>query len=118
MELRKVCNHPYLNYPLKMVGVTDDVVRSCGKLYLLDRILVKLKRTGHRVLLFCTMTRLLDIVEEYCRVRRRKCAPRLEIHHVLMTPFELIDWGDGVQKGLQIQNGAFCGVWAALLGLG
>lgn len=72
MELRKVCNHPYLNYPLKMVGVTDDVVRSCGKLYLLDRILVKLKRTGHRVLLFCTMTRLLDIVEEYCRVRRQR----------------------------------------------
>lgn len=69
MELRKVCNHPYLNYPLKTMGVTEHVVRACGKLYLLDRILVKLKRTGHRVLLFCTMTRLLDIVEEYCRVR-------------------------------------------------
>lgn len=36
---------------------------------MLDRILVKLKRTGHRVLLFSTMTRLLDVLEQYLRWR-------------------------------------------------
>lgn len=32
---------------------------------MLDRILPKLKATNHRVLLFSTMTRLLDVMEEY-----------------------------------------------------
>ena len=38
-------------------------VRLCGKLEVLDRALVKLRAGGHRVLLFCTMTRLLDVLE-------------------------------------------------------
>eukprot|EP00850_Spirogloea_muscicola_P014198 SM000100S09425 [mRNA] locus=s100:293798:302108:+ [translate_table: standard] len=69
MELRKVCNHPYLSYAPRAAGVDDEVVRSCGKLFVLDRALVKLHATGHRVLLFSTMTRLLDILEEYLRWR-------------------------------------------------
>eukprot|EP00850_Spirogloea_muscicola_P005265 SM000024S07727 [mRNA] locus=s24:80145:88273:- [translate_table: standard] len=69
MELRKVCNHPYLSYAPRAASVNDEVVRSCGKLFVLDRALVKLHATGHRVLLFSTMTRLLDILEEYLRWR-------------------------------------------------
>nr|GEW88262.1 ATP-dependent helicase BRM-like [Tanacetum cinerariifolium] len=46
------------------------LVKSCGKLWVLDRILVKLQRTGHRVLLFSIMTKLLDILEEYLQWRR------------------------------------------------
>eukprot|EP00898_Chlorokybus_atmophyticus_P002760 jgi/Chlat1/3485/Chrsp23S03787 len=69
MELRKVCNHPYLSYPAKGHQVTDDIVRSCGKLWVLDRFLIKMHQAGHRVLLFSTMTRLLDILEEYLRWR-------------------------------------------------
>ena len=38
-------------------------MRLCGKLEVLDRALVKLRAGGHRVLLFCTMTRLLDVLE-------------------------------------------------------
>ncbi|XXG84990.1 hypothetical protein AAC387_Pa11g0175 [Persea americana] len=34
------------------------------------RILIKLQRAGHRVLLFSTMTKLLDILEEYLQWRR------------------------------------------------
>ncbi|KAL0412041.1 UNVERIFIED_CONTAM: ATP-dependent helicase BRM [Sesamum latifolium] len=48
----------------------DFLVGSCGKLWILDRILIKLQRTGHRVLLFSTMTKLLDIMEEYLQWRR------------------------------------------------
>ncbi|KAL8495204.1 hypothetical protein ACS0TY_019387 [Phlomoides rotata] len=70
MELRKACNHPLLNYPYYSDLSKDFLVRSCGKLWILDRVLIKLQRTGHRVLLFSTMTKLLDIVEEYLQWRR------------------------------------------------
>ena len=70
MELRKVCNHPLLTYPYFNDFSKDFLVKSCGKLWILDRILIKLQRTGHRVLLFSTMTKLLDILEEYLQWRR------------------------------------------------
>ncbi|KAG6730067.1 hypothetical protein I3842_01G060800 [Carya illinoinensis] len=70
MELRKACNHPLLNYPYFNDLSKDFLVRSCGKLWIMDRILIKLQRTGHRVLLFSTMTKLLDILEEYLQWRR------------------------------------------------
>ncbi|KAL6496792.1 hypothetical protein OROHE_027274 [Orobanche hederae] len=70
MELRKACNHPLLNYPYFSDFSKDFLVRSCGKLWVLDRVLIKLHRTGHRVLLFSTMTKLLDIMEEYLQWRR------------------------------------------------
>ncbi|KAL2490340.1 ATP-dependent helicase BRM [Abeliophyllum distichum] len=70
MELRKTCNHPLLNYPYFSDLSKAFLVRSCGKLWVLDRILIKLQRTGHRVLLFSTMTKLLDIMEEYLQWRR------------------------------------------------
>ncbi|XP_047156353.1 ATP-dependent helicase BRM-like [Vigna umbellata] len=70
MELRKTCNHPCLNYPLFNDLSTNLIVKSCGKLWILDRILIKLQRTGHRVLLFSTMTKLLDILEDYLNLRR------------------------------------------------
>ncbi|KAL2478747.1 ATP-dependent helicase BRM [Forsythia ovata] len=70
MELRKACNHPLLNYPYFSDFSKDFLVRSCGKLWVLDRVLMKLHRTGHRVLLFSTMTKLLDIMEEYLQWRR------------------------------------------------
>ncbi|KAL3814821.1 hypothetical protein ACJIZ3_016089 [Penstemon smallii] len=70
MELRKACNHPLLNYPYVEDFSKDFLVRSCGKLWVLDRVLIKLQRTGHKVLLFSTMTKLLDIMEEYLEWRR------------------------------------------------
>lgn len=44
-------------------------MQQCGKFAVLDRILVKQKASGHRVLLFSTMTRLLDLLEIYLRWR-------------------------------------------------
>ncbi|KAK2080232.1 hypothetical protein QBZ16_000085 [Prototheca wickerhamii] len=69
MELRKLCNHPLLTYPPPDWGVGEAIVRQCGKLLVLDRVLIKLVATGHRVLLFSTMTRLLDLLEVYLRWR-------------------------------------------------
>ncbi|KAK9103673.1 hypothetical protein Sjap_020927 [Stephania japonica] len=70
MELRKACNHPLLNYPYFNDYSKEFIVRSCGKFWILDRILIKLHRAGHRVLLFSTMTKLLDLLEEYLQWRR------------------------------------------------
>nr|XP_010932567.1 uncharacterized protein LOC105053188 [Elaeis guineensis] len=72
MELRNICNHPYLSQlhaeevdTLLPKHYLPTIVRLCGKLEMLDRLLPKLKATDHRVLLFSTMTRLLDVMEEY-----------------------------------------------------
>ncbi|TMW58329.1 hypothetical protein Poli38472_011917 [Pythium oligandrum] len=68
MQLRKVCNHPYLfqvnGYPLDF-----DIVRSSGKFELLDRMLPKLKAAGHRVLMFSQMTQLMHVLEDYFNYR-------------------------------------------------
>ena len=58
--------HP-IKYNHRSFG--GDLVRECGKLAALDRMLVKLHASGHRVLLFSTMTRLLDLLELYLRNR-------------------------------------------------
>ncbi|KAJ4868441.1 putative ATP-dependent DNA helicase CHR12 [Raphanus sativus] len=66
MQLRKCCNHPYL-----FVGgeynmwKKPEIVRASGKFELLDRLLPKLRKAGHRILLFSQMTRLIDILEIY-----------------------------------------------------
>lgn len=75
MDLRKVCNHPYL---FRGLCEEDDgtngehLVQACGKLRLLDCMLGELKRRGHKVLIFSQMCRVLDILEDYCLMRRFK----------------------------------------------
>ncbi|KAK3755564.1 hypothetical protein QZH41_005945 [Actinostola sp. cb2023] len=76
MQLRKISNHPFmfqaieesiaehLGFPAGIVH-GPDVYRVAGKFELLDRVLPKLKRTGHRVLMFCQMTSLMTILEDY-----------------------------------------------------
>jgi len=48
----------------------ERLVADCAKLKKLDELLVRLKRENHRVLIFCQMTRMLDILEEYMAKRR------------------------------------------------
>ncbi|XP_077230318.1 chromatin structure-remodeling complex protein SYD-like isoform X2 [Tasmannia lanceolata] len=77
MELRNICNHPYISHlhtdevdSLIPKHYLPPIVRLCGKLEMLDRLLPKLKATNHRVLFFSTMTRLLDVMEEYLSWKR------------------------------------------------
>ena len=42
-----------------------DLYRAAGKFELLDRVLPKLKETGHKVLIFCQMTTCMHILEDY-----------------------------------------------------
>lgn len=77
VQLRKLCNHPFMFQAIEEkycehVGTQGsgvitgpDLFRASGKFELLDRILPKLKATNHRVLLFCQMTQLMTIMEDY-----------------------------------------------------
>jgi len=72
MQLRKCCNHPYLfdgveDKTLPPFG--DHLVTNAGKMRVLDKLLLRLKQQGSRVLIFSQMTRILDILEDYCAYR-------------------------------------------------
>ncbi|GLI59043.1 hypothetical protein VaNZ11_000871 [Volvox africanus] len=72
MQLRKCCNHPYLFQgaepgPPFITG--EHLVENSGKLVLLDKLLPRLKERESRVLIFSQMTRMIDILEDYCLYR-------------------------------------------------
>uniref|UniRef100_A0A8D2KZP1 SWI/SNF related, matrix associated, actin dependent regulator of chromatin, subfamily a, member 1 n=1 Tax=Varanus komodoensis TaxID=61221 RepID=A0A8D2KZP1_VARKO len=72
MQLRKCCNHPYLfdgAEPGPPYTTDTHLVTNSGKMVALDKLLSKLKEQGSRVLIFSQMTRLLDILEDYCMWR-------------------------------------------------
>jgi chromodomain-helicase-DNA-binding protein 1 len=57
---------------------------NAGKMVLLDKLLMRLKADGHRVLIFSQMVRLLDIMSDYMQMRGYNfqrldgdCDPRL-----------------------------------------
>ncbi|TYZ66168.1 hypothetical protein PybrP1_006751 [[Pythium] brassicae (nom. inval.)] len=68
MQLRKVCNHPYL-FQVQGYPIDFDIVRASGKFELLDRMLPKLQAAGHRVLMFSQMTQLMHVLEDYFAYR-------------------------------------------------
>jgi SNF2 family DNA or RNA helicase len=73
MQLKKCCNHPYLlqaaqdEAPLTANRMYEGnaLIKSCGKLELLVKMMRKLKEEGHRVLIFSQMTKMLDILEDF-----------------------------------------------------
>ncbi|XP_048098671.1 probable global transcription activator SNF2L2 isoform X3 [Alosa alosa] len=83
MQLKKICNHPYMFQHIEEsfaehLGFANGIIsgpelyRASGKFELLDRILPKLQATNHRVLLFCQMTTLMTIMEDYFGYRNFK----------------------------------------------
>ncbi|KAI9323763.1 SNF2 family N-terminal domain-containing protein [Dichotomocladium elegans] len=69
MQLRKCCNHPYLfdgAEPGPPYTTDQHIVDNAGKMIVLDKLLTRLKAKGSRVLLFSQMSRVLDILEDYC----------------------------------------------------
>ena len=71
MQKRKICDHPYLFLDSNF-EINEDIIRASGKFDLLDRILPKIIRAGHRVLIFTQMTRLMDIFEVFFEFRQMK----------------------------------------------
>lgn len=91
MELRKCCNHPFLikgveeqeiiriqqqkNQKQEDMArqIQEILVTSSGKLVLLDKLLPRLKENGHRVLIFSQFKIMLDILQDYLRLRAYHC---------------------------------------------
>lgn len=49
---------------------TDEhLVDNAGKMVILDKLLKSMKAKGSRVLIFSQMSRVLDILEDYCQFR-------------------------------------------------
>ncbi|KAJ1939514.1 chromatin remodeling complex Adenosinetriphosphatase, partial [Kickxella alabastrina] len=75
MQLRKCCNHPYLfdgAEPGPPYTTDEHLVYNAGKMVVLDKLLKRLKGQGSRVLIFSQMSRVLDILEDYCQFRDYK----------------------------------------------
>ena len=74
MQLRKLCNHPFVfeavEDQMNPDKTTNDLLwRTAGKFELLDRILPKFRDSGHRVLMFFQMTQIMNIMEDFLRLR-------------------------------------------------
>ncbi|KAM6301548.1 LOW QUALITY PROTEIN: chromodomain-helicase-DNA-binding protein 2-like [Podargus strigoides] len=75
MELKKCCNHCYLIKPPEEnerengLETLQSLIRSSGKLILLDKLLTRLRERGNRVLIFSQMVRMLDILAEYLTIK-------------------------------------------------
>ncbi|KAJ6838441.1 protein CHROMATIN REMODELING 5-like isoform X1 [Iris pallida] len=102
VELKKCCNHPFLfesadhGYGGDTLtsdrGKVERIVMSSGKLVILDKLLIKLRETKHRVLIFSQMVRVLDILAEYLSLRgfqfqRLDGSTRADLRHQAMEHF-------------------------------
>eukprot|EP00984_Skeletonema_dohrnii_P037796 scaffold40267_cov111-Skeletonema_dohrnii-CCMP3373.AAC.1 len=78
MNHRKNCNHPFMfGEPIDPatgahMGTAHPqlLVRASGKFALLDRMLERLFRDKHQVLIFSQMTSLLNVIEDYLLYRQ------------------------------------------------
>lgn len=73
MQLRKVTCHPYLfdgAEPGPPYTTDEHIIENSGKLVILDKLLKNMKAKGSRVLIFSQMSRMLDILEDYCLFRQ------------------------------------------------
>ena len=74
MQLRKLCNHPFVfeqvEDQMNPSKTNNDLLwRTAGKFELLDRMLPKFRATGHRILMFFQMTQIMNIMEDFLRLR-------------------------------------------------
>lgn len=75
MNLRKVCNHPFLipgaqsfiesNYDLQ-----EPIVQCSSKFVFMDKLLSKLRENKSRVLIFSQFTSVLNLIEAYINLRQ------------------------------------------------
>ncbi|XP_051119947.1 CHD3-type chromatin-remodeling factor PICKLE-like [Andrographis paniculata] len=73
MELRKLCCHPFMLEGVEPEDTNEfnkQLLETSGKLQLLDKMMVKLKEQGHRVLIYSQFQHMLDLLEDYCNYRK------------------------------------------------
>lgn len=102
-----VTNHPYL-FPgaePQPYEEGEHLITNAGKMVVLDKLLKRLKERGSRVLLFSQMTRLLDILEDYCVYRNFEYC-RIDGSTDSGNRAEQID--EFNRYSLQLETGLFC----------
>mgnify|MGYP002818436467 CR=1 FL=1 len=75
VQLRKVCNHPYLFPGIEAEDAPelgDHLIKTSGKMKFLDRLLNRCHRESSQTLIFSGFTTMLNILEDYCRFRDYK----------------------------------------------
>ncbi|KAH9741599.1 protein chromatin remodeling 5 [Citrus sinensis] len=102
VELKKCCNHPFLfesadhgyggDTSINDTSKLERIILSSGKLVILDKLLVRLHETKHRVLIFSQMVRMLDILAEYMsykgfQFQRLDGSTKAELRHQAMDHF-------------------------------
>ncbi|CAN6214832.1 unnamed protein product [Urochloa humidicola] len=75
MELRKLCCHGFMtdepdSEPANPEEGLRRLLDSSGKMQLLDKMMVKLKEQGHRVLIYSQFQHMLDLLEDYLSYRK------------------------------------------------
>ena len=92
MQLRKVCNHPYLFDGVEEAHPPENhLVIYSSKMRILDKLCAKLFGKS-QILIFSQMTRMLDILEDYCNERGYKYCridgeTSLEDREIMITEF-------------------------------
>lgn len=78
LQLRKCCNHPFLikgveDRELEELGprpnpseVMEKTIQCSGKMVLVSKLIPKLKREGHKILIFSQFLKQLDLLQRYC----------------------------------------------------
>ena len=72
MQLRKVCNHPYLFPGVEEEGLDEygeHVITNSGKMIFLDKLVAKVRAQGEQVIVFSGFTTMLSIMEDFCAIR-------------------------------------------------
>jgi len=71
MQLRKIALHPFLFQ--ETYKCDENLYRTSGKVEALDRLLSKLLRFNHKVLIFSQFTTVLDILQNFLKWRAISC---------------------------------------------
>ena len=72
IQLRKVCNHPWLfegQEPENMEDPAEEIVKASGKMVFVDKLLKRSIQDGNQTLIFSGFTTQLDILEDYCYLK-------------------------------------------------
>ena len=75
MQLRKVCNHPYMFEELEDEQAEEfgeHLVKNSSKMVFLDKLLIKVQSKKEQCILFSQFTSMLNILEDYCMMRGYK----------------------------------------------
>jgi len=73
------CARPELWPPGASLSFSCIAFPRAAELAVLDKLLKRLKEGGHRVLVFVTMTRMLDILQDYCGTARCHSLAKLDV---------------------------------------